>query len=326
MKKTTKLRELFNRDKIFIVAGGGCALHALIAEQAGYECAYMSGAHTAATVFGLPDAGLITMTEMVENARRMAGRVGIPLISDSDQGFGNATNVRRTVTEFIRAGVAGIHIEDQTTPKRCGDVVGKQVISVDEAVGKYRAAVDAKNEIDPDFVVIARCDARGAPGGSLGDAIARMKAYKKAGADVIYFERALSLDELRAARAEVAGPLMATMSGLTQQPRTRDLEELGYACAFHPGLLSHVSMTASWEYAHDFKDRLDRAESEWESRPVRYPMPHILDIVGFPELFEWEQKYLPEAEVDERYATSVGAYDPRTTTQQAMGSGPGTGR
>ena len=188
MKKTTKLQELFHRGQIFVIAGGGCALHARIAEQAGFECAYMSGAMTSATILGIPDAGLITATEMVENAGRMAAAISIPLISDSDQGFGNAINVRRTVQSFIRAGVAGIHIEDQPFPKRCGFVKGKEVISLEEALGKYRAAVDARNELDPDFVIIARCDARGASGGSLEETIERLRAYKLVGVDVLYAE------------------------------------------------------------------------------------------------------------------------------------------
>src|SRR5258706_9360734 len=108
MKKTTRLQELFHREKIFVIAGGACALDAKIAEAAGYECVYMSGAGTAATILGIPDAGLITMTEMVENAGRMANATSLPLISDSDQGFGTAINVRRTVEHFIKAGVAGI--------------------------------------------------------------------------------------------------------------------------------------------------------------------------------------------------------------------------
>ena len=171
MKKTTRLQELFQQEQIFVIAGGGCALHAKMVEACGFECAYMSGALTAAHVLGLPDAGLITMTEMVQNAGRMANAISLPLISDSDQGFGNAVNVRRTVQSFIQAGVAGIHIEDQPFPKRCGFVKGKEIIPLEEAVGKYRAAVEAKRELDPDFVIIARCDARTAVGGGLEEAL-----------------------------------------------------------------------------------------------------------------------------------------------------------
>ena len=315
MKKTTKLQELFNRDKIFIIAGGNCALHAKIAEAAGYECAYMSGAGTSATILGIPDAGLITMTEMVENAGRMAGSIDIPLISDSDQGFGNAINVRRTVEAFIRAGVSGIHIEDQPMPKRCGAVLGKTVVSMEEAVGKYKAAVDAKMELDPDFVIIARCDARGAAGGSVEEAIIRLKEYKKAGVDVVYFEQPLSLDECRAVRSEVDGPLMGTTSLIKPPPTVQELAEVGYAAAFYPGLISQAGVRASWEYAHDFLARGQEAQVEWQDKPTKYPMPHLFDLVGFPQVFEWEEKYLPPEEVKEKYATSVGGYDPRVAVR-----------
>ena len=311
LKKTTKLHELFDREEIFVAAGSGCALHAKMAEAAGYECAYMSGAATAATILGLPDAGLITMSEMVENAGRMANAISIPLISDSDQGFGNAVNTRRTVESFIRAGVAGIHIEDQPMPKRCGAVVGKQVVSLEEAVGKYRAAVDAKNELDPDFVIIARCDARGAAGGSLEETITRLNSYKEAGVDVLYFEMPLSLDECRAVRAAVRGPLMGTMGWFEPPPSVEDLQEIGYSCAFYPGLLFHVSYAAAWEYARDFKKRGYEAEMEWRNRPAEYPMPHFYDLTGFPKVYEWEEKYLPSEDVKEKYETSVGDYDPR---------------
>ena len=314
MKKTTRLQELFHRDRIFVVAGGGCALHARIAEEAGYECAYMSGALTSAMVLGIPDAGLITLTEMVENAGRMANAVSIPLISDADQGFGNAINVRRTVQEFIRAGVAGIHIEDQPMPKRCGFVKGKEVIPLEEAVGKYRAAVDAKMELDPDFVIIARCDARGAAGGSLAECIERLKAYKAAGVDVLYAEALTSRQEIAAVRAEVEGPLMGTLGYLDPPPSLEELQELGFAAAFYPGLIAGPSIQAAWEYAHDFRQRGLQAELEYRQGPRRYPMPHVFDLVGFPKVAEWEAKYLP-AETLRKYENSIGGYDPRAAAR-----------
>ena len=185
MKKTTVLKRMIENNEFFVLPGGGCALHAKIAEAVGFKVAYMSGMNACATVFGVPDAGLLTLTEMVENAGRMANAVNIPLIADADQGFGNAINVRRTVQEYIRAGVAGIHIEDQVAPKRCGFVQGKQLVSIEEAAGKYRAAVDAKNELDPDFVIIARCDARTAANGGLDEVVRRLRAYKDAGVDML---------------------------------------------------------------------------------------------------------------------------------------------
>jgi 2-methylisocitrate lyase-like PEP mutase family enzyme len=321
MKKTTKLQELFHRGEIFTIAGGGCALHARIAEAAGYECAYMSGAMTSATILGIPDAGLITATEMVENAGRMASVIRIPLISDADQGFGNAINVRRTVQAFIRAGVAGIHIEDQPFPKRCGFVKGKEVVSLEEAVGKYRAAVDARNELDPDFVLIARCDARGAAGGSLEEVIRRLQAYKAVGVDVLYAEALTSRDEVRAVRAAIEGPMMGTLGFLDPPPSLEELQALGYAAAFYPGLIAQAGVRASWEYAHDFMERGVAAQIEQQQRTYRYPMPHMFDIVGFPQVAEWEEKYLP-AEWLAKYDDSLGGYDPRAASREAAFTAP----
>lgn len=319
MKKTTKLRQLFESGEIFTIAGGGCAIHARIAEDAGFECAYMSGGTAAATVYGIPDAGLITMTEMVDNARRMANCISIPLISDSDQGFGNAVNVRRAVQSFIQAGVAGIHIEDQPAARRCGFVKGREVIPLEEAVGKYRAAVDARNELDKDFIIIARCDARGSVGGSLEETIRRLRAYREAGVDVLYAEALTSLDEVREVRAAIEGPMIGTLFNFDPTPSLPLLKELGYAAAFHAGLLGLPAIEAAYEYAHDFRRRDVAAEEDWKKRPRRYPLTPIFgmfDLVGFREIAQWESKYLP-AEALKKYEGSIGTYDPRAPSELA---------
>ena len=201
-----QLRGLIERKEILVLPGCANALQAVTIERAGFEAAYMSGAGTAATLLGMPDAGFTSMTEVVMNARYIAGAIGVPLLCDADTGYGNAVSVRRTVHEFIRAGVGGIHIEDQVFPKRCGFVAGKQVVPIEEAAGKYRAAVDARDELDPGFVIIARTDARTAVGGGLDEAIARGKAYRAAGADVAYFEAPQSVDEDQGVHRGGQGP------------------------------------------------------------------------------------------------------------------------
>jgi 2,3-dimethylmalate lyase len=312
MKKTTRLKGLFERGKIFVLPGGGCALHAKIAEAAGFEAAYMSGAFTCITIFGMPDAGLVTMTEMVENARRMAEAVSIPVLADSDQGFGNAINVRRTVQAYIQAGVAGIHIEDQVAPKRCGFVKGKELISIEEAVGKYQAAVDAKNELDPDFVIIARCDARTAVGGGLEAVIERLKAYKKAGVDVLYFEAPQSKEEIKTVRAKVAGPFMATPFALNPLPHLQEQQEMGIAAALFPSLIVRAGYYGSWDHAFDFMRRGVQAENDALERYKDHPLYdfRIFDFIGFPKVREWEDKYLPE-ESRSKYEKSIGLYEPK---------------
>jgi 2-methylisocitrate lyase-like PEP mutase family enzyme len=251
----------------------------------------------------------------------MASVIRIPLISDADQGFGNAINVRRTVQSFIRAGVAGIHIEDQPFPKRCGFVKGKEVVSLEEAVGKYRAAVDARNELDPDFVLIARCDARGAAGGSLEEVIRRLQAYKAVGVDVLYPEALTNRAEVQAVRAAIEGPMMGTLGFLDPPPSLNELQDLGYAGAFYPGLIAQAGVRASWEYAHDFLARGVAAQIEWQQRPMRYPMPHLFDLVGFPQVAAWEQQYLP-AEWLQKYEDSIGGYDPRAGAREPAFTAP----
>src|SRR5688572_15557205 len=158
MRATTRLRQLLTSTPL-LVPGCYDAMSAKVLEQAGFPAVYMTGYGTSLSLLGLPDAGLATMTEMHLNARYIAGAVSVPVIADADNGYGNAINVIRTVREYVGTGVAGIHIEDQAIPKRCGHVAGRQVIPIDEAVGKYRAAAEARDAADSDFVLIARTDA-----------------------------------------------------------------------------------------------------------------------------------------------------------------------
>lgn len=289
VKKTARLQELFHRDDIFSIGGAASALYAKIVELAGYECVYMGGGLTSAIDFGIPDVGTITVTELVDRARVMSDATEIPLISDADQGFGNAVAVRRTVHSFIRAGVAGIHIEDQIYPKPCAE---KRVLPVEEAVEKYRAAVDAKRELDSDFVLIARCDARGAEGGSLEAAIDRLKAYKKAGVDVLWMEPLRTREEIRTLRSEVDGPIMGTHF-FDPLPELAELADLGFAAGYYPILTQQPALEAAWEFAHDFRERGVAAQLEFDRHPRKYPMPAFFDLVGLPEALALEAKHSP---------------------------------
>src|SRR5919108_2694647 len=195
MRVTTRLRELLTGPDLLVIPGAYDALSARLIVQAGFPAVYMTGFGTAASVLGQPDVGLLTMSEMVSRAAALAAVIGdLPLIADADTGYGNPINVRRTIREYERAGAAGLHIEDQVWPKKCGHMEGKQVIAVDEMVQKIRAAVDARQ--DPDFVIIARTDANAVNG--LEDALLRGQAYREAGADVIFIEAPRSIAELQA--------------------------------------------------------------------------------------------------------------------------------
>ena len=171
MKRTTKLRELMSTGKTVVIPGCYNAVSGKILDRVGFPAIYMTGYGTSLSLTGMPDCGLATMTEMHLNARYISNAVSVPVIADADNGYGNAINVIRTVKEYIQTGVAAIHIEDQIIPKRCGHVAGRQVIPLEEAAGKYAAADYSRKEVDKDFVVIARTDARGAVGGGLDDAI-----------------------------------------------------------------------------------------------------------------------------------------------------------
>lgn len=311
-KKSRVLRELIEDKKILLRPGVAVALHAKLAEAAGFKAVGVSGANTAAYLFGLPDAGLLTMTEMCENAQRVANAVDIPVMVDCDTGYGNAINVRRTVESMIRAGTAGLFIEDQDAPKRCGSFKGKQLISVEEAVGKYRAALDVRNELDPDYVIMARTDARNAVGGSLEEAIGRAKAYKKAGVDVIYIEAIQSMEEMRIARAEIEGPMACHCRSITPQPTLEQLQELGMSMTvgiqfFKSGVLAY------WDFLMKMKEHGLDPWVEFSEEMKDHPVGgfNITDLLGFPKIREWEDKYLPPEELS-KYEQSFGLYDPKT--------------
>ena len=193
MNTRQQLKELLRRDKLLVAPGCFDGLSARLVEEAGFEAAYLSGGAVARSM-GIPDIGLVTMSEVIERAAQVVSAVRIPLIADADTGYGNAINLVRTVREYERVGVAAIHIEDQITPKRCGHLEGKEVISLPEMQKKLEAAIATRT--DPDFCLIARTDARGVHG--LDDAIARGKAFKRLGVDAIFVEAPQSEAELEA--------------------------------------------------------------------------------------------------------------------------------
>jgi 2-methylisocitrate lyase-like PEP mutase family enzyme len=208
------------------------ALSATLVERSGIPGAYMSGAAVSMTLGGVPDLGLLTMTEMATQAGRLAGVLSGPLVADADTGFGNALNVQRTVVEYERAGVAGLHIEDQTYPKRCGHLSGKSVIPREEFVDKIKAAVEART--DAELVLIARTDARGPLG--FTEAIRRANAYFDAGADLIFVEAPQTIDEISSIPAEVDGPVMFNIveNGSSPPVELEQLAAWGYRLAIRP--------------------------------------------------------------------------------------------
>jgi 2-methylisocitrate lyase-like PEP mutase family enzyme len=231
-RPTRRLRELLAAPGIICSLGAHDVFTALIIEQAGFETVFLGGFGASASILGLPDLNFLTMTEMAEAVRRMASRLRIPVIADGDTGHGDLHNVQRTVATFEQAGAAGILLEDQVAPKRCGHFEGKQVIPADEMVRKLKVALRARQ--DADFVLIARTDSRDVLG--LQEAIDRANRYGDAGADVVFIEAPHSVDELEEIARAVRYPLLANMltGGKTPILPVSHLGEMGYKIAVSP--------------------------------------------------------------------------------------------
>jgi carboxyvinyl-carboxyphosphonate phosphorylmutase len=232
MKRTTLFKKLILDEEILILPGAYDALSAKIVEQAGFKAVTVGGYATSASLLAKPDVSLLTLTEMVNHAKNIVDAVDIPVFADGDTGHGNVTNVRRTIKEFEKAGAAGLFIEDQVFPKRCGHMEGKQVIMVDEMVAKIKAAVDAR--ADDDLVIMARTDALAVYG--INEAIERANKYKEAGADLIFIEAPPSVEDMRRTNREVKAPTFANMieGGKTPILTPKELQDIGYSVVAYP--------------------------------------------------------------------------------------------
>ena len=241
-RMTTRLRRLLEAPELLIAPGvAECVGARLVAEQ-GFDALYMTGAGTTASRLGMPDVGLLGVTEMADNAGRIADAAGLPLIADADTGYGGPINVRRTVRCYERAGVAGVHMEDQDWPKRCGHLAGKSLIPTEEMCAKVRAAVDARS--DPDFIVIARTDAIAVEG--FEAALGRAKAYEEAGADVLFVEAPTTMEQVEAIPRAFARPSLynMAMSGKTPVLPASEIEALGFGVVIYPGLSLSAAIPA----------------------------------------------------------------------------------
>jgi 2-methylisocitrate lyase-like PEP mutase family enzyme len=282
-----RLRELLNSGQTVVAPGAFDPLAARLVEEAGFAAVYMTGFGTSAALLGRPDVGLLTMTEMADSAGRIAACVDIPLIADADTGYGNPLNVIRTVGAYEAAGVAGLHIEDQVAPKKCGHMEGKLVIGADEMAQKVRAAVDART--DPDFVIIARTDARAVEG--LDSALDRARRYRDAGADVLFIEALVSEAEIEAAAAAFPDvPLLFNWAegGKTPPVSLDRLTELGYRIVIFPiGTL--LAATAA------MRRILQEIAAAGTPASLIGELPtfgEFTDFIGLPEVRGIEQRYI----------------------------------
>jgi carboxyvinyl-carboxyphosphonate phosphorylmutase len=287
MRPTTRLRELLARPDMIVAPGAYDALSARLIAQAGFSAIYMTGFGATASVLGQPDVGLLTMSEMVGRAAALASVTGaIPLIADADTGYGNPINVRRTIQEYERAGVAALHIEDQIWPKKCGHMEGKQVIPMDEMVQKVRAAVDARQ--DPDFVIIVRTDANAVYG--LEDALRRGKAYYEAGADMLFIEAPRSIEELRAIKqAFPTVPLLFNWAdgGKTPMVPLDEIRTLGFKLVIYP-------VSTLFAATHAMLSLLDvlrqgQTPTAFHSQMVNFS--EFTNLIGLPDIQALERRY-----------------------------------
>jgi methylisocitrate lyase len=285
-RKAAVLRQLLQADEVILAPGCFNALSACLVEQAGFKVSYVSGAAIAGNFLGYPDIGLTTMSEVLENARNIVRATSLPVICDADTGFGNAINMMRTVREFESAGLAGIQIEDQVMPKKCGHTEGKLLISKAEMVQKVKAAVDARQ--DPDFVFVVRTDAIAVNG--LDDALDRALAYQEAGADVVFVEAPRTLEEMRTVCRTIKAPLLANMvegGGKTPILPLQELKKMGYKMVIYPVSAHMAAIKAMQEVLAVLKQ--DGTTARCASRMV--PFQEMFEAVGRSKFVVLEKKY-----------------------------------
>jgi 2-methylisocitrate lyase-like PEP mutase family enzyme len=277
---TARLRQLINRtDRVLAVLHPPNAACARIMEKAGCEVGFIGTGGVVGAYTGLADVGAVTMLECVQVAGWIAQSVKFPVIMDGDTGHGGIMAVRRMVRECIRAGIAGVRIDDQPIEgKRRTQSAGVRVVPVNQAIARYRAAVDMRNEIDPDFIIMAQCYARDAENSSLDDALDRLKVYREdAGVDWVQLESPHSVEEIRAARALVNGPLSFMKGKLPRYLSFDEHLQLGVHIAWFPGFTHHVLWAALWDFMNDFQSRGIAAWEDFQAqrRDRPYPEPTV---------------------------------------------------
>jgi len=306
---STQLRQLIARGPTLYVPGCYNAMSARVLESAGFDAIYMTGYGTSLSLIGLPDVGLTSMSEMVANARYIAQAVKIPLLADADTGFGNAVNVIRTVREYIAAGVAGIHMEDQVSPKRCGHMQGKELITPKEMAKKVEAAVKARK--DPDFIINARTDAIAVEG--LDQAIARAKLYLAAGADMVFTDAVHSEEQIVRFVDAVQAPVSINIGfGIRSRPTTplmpvKRLAELGVARVTMARMLPSAAVMGMHKALELMRDHVETGTVH--DRPyLLYGMDEITELMGYPKIAELEQQFLPDDQLERKYGSEKPDY------------------
>ena len=281
--KADKLKKILDQKGIVVMPGCYDALSAKLIEREGINVGFMSGFAVSSTRLGMPDAGLISFSEMAEQVRNICNVTSIPIIFDGDTGYGNAVNVYRTVRGFADAGAAAIMIEDQKWPKKCGHTKGKDVVEVDEANSRIKAAVDASKMNNKDILVMARTDAIATRG--LDDAIKRMQKFSELGADILFVEAIKSKEDMKRVIKEVPGHHMINLieDGETPLLEMNELEDIGFKIAVFPLTLMSASVKTMQESLKNMKNKT------YNTNVSKFS--DLRDIVGFNEYYEIEDKY-----------------------------------
>ena len=289
MSKASKFKQLLLADQILQVPSAYDCLSAKVIAKAGFDALHMTGSGTSACLIGMPDVGFATSSEMAAHAKRITMSVDIPVIADADTGYGNALNVIRTIREFEASGIVGVHLEDQVTPKRCGHLEGKTLISCEEMVGKIKAAAFARE--DPDFTIIARTDALEQLG--MDEALRRSRAYVEAGADCIFLEAPRSREDLEFVRSQIDAPLLANMveGGKTPWFTAGELNDMGYNIVIYP-------LSGWYGAAVLLRDAMAALRDEgttqdyWKRKGFHMSFDELFALFDYGSVEEWEKDYV----------------------------------
>jgi carboxyvinyl-carboxyphosphonate phosphorylmutase len=289
MSRAKQFKEMMLAPKLLVVPSAYDALSAKVIEQAGFKAVHMTGSGTSASMLGMPDLGFTTITEMAWNAKNICLAVDLPVIMDIDAGYGNAMNTWRCIREFEQAGIVGGHLEDQVVPKRCGHLEGKRLISTKEMIGKIEACVEARR--DPDWTIMARTDAREKLG--LDEAIRRSREYVAAGADCIFLEAMLSVDEMKRVRDEIDAPLLANMveGGKTPWLTTDELEAIGFNLAIYP-LSGWYAATAVLRKVFAALRDEGTTQHLWERLDMKMSFDELFEVFGYSHISELEKRFV----------------------------------
>jgi carboxyvinyl-carboxyphosphonate phosphorylmutase len=284
---------MLTAPEILVVPSAYDALSARVIEQAGFTAIHMTGSGSSASILGYPDLGFTNISEMAEHAKNIVMATSLPTIVDADAGYGNAMNTWRTMREFERAGMVGFHLEDQVNPKRCGHLEGKRLISAEEMAGKIEACVEGRE--DEDFVLIARTDAREALG--MDEAIRRSKLYLSAGADCIFLEAPLNVDELKRVRDEIDAPLLANMveGGKTPWLTTEELQAIGYNIVIYPlsGWMAAASVLR--QLMAELRET-GTTQGFWDRLGLRMSFSELFEVFDYSKFADMEKRFVREPE------------------------------